>query len=509
MHKSITVIVISKYKYASVTKLIKLGKNNLLSELLERTGPCLSSKLASFLCSELEIQPATARKRIERAKLAGEIFAVEGIKFRHNEQFLYTKGQEKSAQLQRALFDALVESSSAYRLPLLGIASRGGIVPDYLYPVISGFPLSARERRQDCYAALAYLINARLLSRGPDQCIEISPTFAPNKLSIVRLHSRLLAEKLLILALRDWCRLQGLSSTEHVSVRSAGNHPQFGFYQWDFVAPSYITPISTFANDQVNVGFLVADVVLGRKLSLADVTPYLKKVFSARANSKNRPFLAILLADWFDKEALLEGRKNGLLFTTPKNFFGKPFAEILDDLIQSFEHKESFFSAEPDYLRKIVANLTSIAHLQEAVNQANRAVFQLLVGYCYSSACGEPARYDVVFSSKFASDVCVQNEHGLSICDLNWKLEKDAISKEDVQKWLEKILLFNKSETAIPLQPQFVLCTNRVFSSDALSLLQSTATNLPISWLDAPTLRSFVASKDNTLNNLLNSSILD
>ncbi len=483
----------------------------MLSDLLGKTGPCLSSKLAAELCQAEQIKPATARKRIERAKALNEIFAVPGIKFRHNEQFLYTKAQEYTPELQKALFKALMDSNSAYRLPLLGIQSRGGMVPEFLFPTISGFPLTARDGRQNCFAALSHLTKAKLLVHSElyDK-ICVSSVFAPNIVSDARHHSRMIAESILLLAIRDWARLQGLLSLEKISVRGEERTPQFGFFQWDLVGPSYMAPMAQLSKDKLMPGFIVVDVTLGRKLTLADITPFLHKVTSVRANLNHRPFLAMLFSDWFEKEALLEGRRHGLLLTTPKNFFGKHFAELLDDFIQACEDKKSFLQAEPYYLRQIVVNLKIIEHLSEATIKAGNELYKLLLGFCYSKLSNADPSYDILIDQTHVADLYIRTNIATTICQTIWSASKGPLTPADISDWLLSLPLLLSAVKARATSPaQLILCTNRTFSNEALLKLNQAAVEFPISWIDGPTLRNMIEPIDPFLNSSIPERVLD
>lgn len=482
-----------------------------LSVLLEKIGPCLSSKLSVAICETEQITPSAARKRIERAKSTKEIFSIPGIRFRHNEQFVFLESHAHTEKLQRALFSALMECNSIYRLPLLGVAARGGVVSNELYPTYSGLPLSARKGRQNCYAALDHLKNAELLIQNNEiGRIYLSAQYAPNRVSEARRHSRVIAENLLLIALRDWFQLQGLFSKEKFSIREYDKCPQFGYYQWDLVGPSYTVPIATHPHGELLPGFIVADAILGRQLSLADVSYFISKVNSIRANPNNRPCLAILFAEWFDKDALHEGRKNGLLFTTPKNFFGRLFGELLDDLIQAFEQKDTFLEAEPDYLLKIISNICAISHLQEAANSANQQLFTLLVGHCFSTLHGGRPVYDVMLNQSLSIDVCVETERSLVACEAKWQAEQTPLEIDSIQKWLSSLPGLFTSLKLYSKQPgEVILCTNRTFSQQTLNALNETELKYPIAYFDGPALREMMASIDPTLEEIIPGFAID
>lgn len=482
-----------------------------LSAILEKIGPCLSSKLAAEICKVEHITAAAARKRIERAKANREIYAVAGIRFRHNEQFVYLKSQATTEIMQKSLFSALLESNSIYRLPLLGIAARGGMISNGLYPTFAGLPLTARDGRQNCRSALTHLKNAELLVQN-DQTgrIYLSSQFAPNTVSEARRHSRSIAETILLLAIRDWCQLQGFFSKDKFSIRDDDKEPQFGFFQWDLVGPSYIAPLATYLSSEAHPGFIVADVILGRQLSLADVGYFIHKVKSVRANPNNRPFLAILFAEWFDIQALHEGRKNGILFTTPKNFFGKPFGELLDDIIQAFENKETFLEAEPDYLHKVISSIRTISHLQEAASNANQQLFKLLVGFCYSTIHGGNAVFDIMLDRTQLADVFIETKRSLTVCEVKWQADQKALKAESLASWLTSLPALCASLRAWSKQPaELIVCTNRTFSEEARQMLDKAAMSFPLSYIDGPSLRDMINALDPALQQLIPTFALD
>lgn len=483
----------------------------MLSDILGAIGPCVSSKLAAEICARQGITAATARKRIERAKKAGEILAVPGIRFKHNEQFLYASMHERTGQLQAALFEALVHSKSNFKIPLLGLQARGGIIPTYLFPAISGFPLLSREHRQNATKALSHLLETGLLIKNElADSIELSDLFAPNIVSNARYRARLVAEQILLMAMKDWLRLQGFLGAEKCSLRNAQKAPQFGFYQWDLVAPSFISPISTRLVTGVQPGFIVADAILGRKLSLADVTPFIHKITAIRGNTRNRPFLAILVADWFDKEAFIEGRKQGLVFTTPKNLFGKSLSELLDYFVQGLENKQSFLLLKPDYMSHLANNLLALQHLTEAAGFATEHFFSLLVGACFVGESAVPPVYDVNLGSRHVIDLIYASNNKLIACVCIWRSEKTPVNDSDLAETIKNVSAIH-SLFGVIHRPDVVLkiCTNRTFTQSALKILDEKSELFPLSWVDGPALRKLISSRNLSIAPALLDEILD
>jgi hypothetical protein len=54
--------------------------------------------------------------------------------------------------------------------------------------------------------------------------------------------ARLLAEDILLGAMREWLGNLGLGSYNQIQSRSLKTQPQFGQFRWDMMAPSYIHP---------------------------------------------------------------------------------------------------------------------------------------------------------------------------------------------------------------------------------------------------------------------------
>jgi len=139
-----------------------------------------------------------------------------------------------------------------------------------------------------------------------------------------------LAESILLSALRDWVRNLGLASYNKVSLRTDPRLPEFGQFHWDLVGPSYVYPLATAAGGKVGPGFFVTETLLDRELSIADFSYFTRKCQILRAGARTRPFMAMLLADRFQRDALVLGRNQGLVMATRANLFGERVAR--DDL---------------------------------------------------------------------------------------------------------------------------------------------------------------------------------
>jgi hypothetical protein len=488
--------------------LSKVSKLRDLSEILRDIGPCLSSKLAAELVQEQQISPATARKRIERSRKNKEILSVDGIRFSHNEIFLFDKSLQGSALLQKELFRALHKTNSSLRIPLFGIKARGGVATPDVFRTMSGYPVLSRPDRLNANDALQLLCESGLLNvDDKSHLIRISPKYALSVVSPLRVYARLAAEKLLLLAFKDWLKAQGLISAEKSSLRGELKAPQFGFFQWDFTAPSYVLPLSTKEEGNLGPGFIVADIILGRKLSMDDIQPFLHKTTTVRANKNNRPFMSFLIADWFDKDAYLFGRRNGQVLTTPKNLFGEAFSDLLDEFGQAFENKSSFFEAEPDYLTRLTHNLQSISHLKETMEAGKKAIFKLILGRCFNNQNDGSPEYDVTLKCDDDSvrfiDVLVRSKLLTIVCQCLFTVDGNFVAEDEVLTWLEQLPKLFQYLQKRQIDSKILVCTDGFFSVGAVRALREASRHQNISWVDVDAIATLAGSLSVELEQLV------
>ncbi len=298
-------------------------------------GPCTTVRLARELVKNHCLSPAAARKRIQRARQSNEV-CTAAFNLAHNQQFIYLKRHLGTKLLRERLFSALRETNSALRFPLSGLRARGGLLPVQLFATFSGLPVvnSAMSSSQ-----AQFQLSELGILRGGDTLLRLDPMFLNMPLEPSRLVGRLAAEQAMLCAFVDWLRLQGFIHNK-MTMRGAEESPQFGYYQWDLVAPVYAYPFASGMGNDKQQGYIVVDVILGRKLDAQDVEYFLQKCKSLRQNNRMPRFLAWLIADWFEADVLHLAQTNGVIFTTPRNLFGKQLARLLDVLSQLLEGKD-------------------------------------------------------------------------------------------------------------------------------------------------------------------------
>ncbi len=205
-------------------------KSEQLVELLGSIGPCLSSTLSQAIQSTSGVSAVAARKQIERAKDTFAIRSFGELQLKHGEQFLYLKHQSDTPAFRVALMQALEDSKSAYGKALFGVVARGGVVPWSVFATVSGLPIKSETGQLTADTALEQLINWGMLCRDQTKaglCVILHPDISKKRVSDRRLIARLMVEDLVLAAIRDWFRLQGLTGTL-ASRRNDSEQPQFG-----------------------------------------------------------------------------------------------------------------------------------------------------------------------------------------------------------------------------------------------------------------------------------------
>jgi hypothetical protein len=329
-----------------------------------------------------------ARQRITRA--GPNVRRLKGLIFPRNARFLYHADQEGTEQYWRALARDVQEASPAYGPALAALQARDGVVSLEQFAVISGSPI--RQQGQiSSETVLQRLEAVHLVERGELEgvgpVVSLRADGCLGHPNFQRLRARLLVEKMLLLALRDWARRLGVASYDKIEIRGEGERlPTFGTFHWDLCGPSYMVPIVRRQKDgPPKPGFLVADVIAGAAVTEHAVAAFVRK-FKLSAYLKNlSPFLPILMADGYTQEAFNLGRSHGLMLATPKNLFGRDVAVGLATLLETLTKAAAIAVAKPEVIGELFDKLGSI---EGADRNLRGSLFELVVGHVVQARHG-------------------------------------------------------------------------------------------------------------------------
>lgn len=443
----------------------------MLRTALAEIGPCLTSTLSKHVHEKYGISKAAARKQIERATARGEIKIIADLNFAHNASFAYLANQYGTKTFNESLFSAMEEARSVLRLPLAAMRARGGCIPEALFPTFSGLPIKT-GLQMDSEDLKEKLLNLTLIELE-DGYLKFG---AKDVINPIQVNARLRVEASILQAFSSWLKGQRLIGNQ-MSLRADNKPPQFGFYQWDFVAPSYIYPLATRSKSKATPGFVVADVIQGRKIKPREVQYFLDKCMNIRAIRANRPFMAFLIGDWFEQEALDLAQAKGVVFTTPKMLFGERFASALEELRKALEEKEIQLAEQAAKLANLLEVTDELATMKSLHDNIRGQLFEVMIGHCYQKEHGGTVIHGKHFpdlsepSKKLDCDV-LQLTPGayLRACECKGYRGATKVTVEDAKKWFTKTVPAIRQQFGNSEYPNqsFSFCTSGEFESDAL-----------------------------------------
>ncbi|MCJ2032710.1 hypothetical protein [Methylobacterium sp. J-068] len=353
-----------------------------VEQILLTEGPCLTSRL----CAILEaggLSSSAARQRVSRAP--AKVKRLDGLVFPHRVRFAYHESQFNSEGYWNGLLNCLSESNTAYMPAIKAVEARGGIVPQSHFGIICGAPLKQKKHLSP-ETIIERLTNVRLLKKthveGIGDCISLGDKIGGDEASEDLLRARLLAEKILLNAVKEWAKNLGLASYNKIEVRDEQpDNPRVGTFSWDLTGPSYLQPMRrTNKQGKIQPGFLVCDVALtGGVPHEVIVNSFIKKISTLQRLNLSTPILPILITDGYDREAFSAGRSHGIVMGTVKSLFGHDVARGLDILLRVLTSAAATAAQSPEAITEIFSKLSTI---EGAAGNLRGPLFEMIVGFC-------------------------------------------------------------------------------------------------------------------------------
>lgn len=442
-----------------------------IRNILETRGPRLSSEIASLLVKRDGISREAARKRISRAP--HPVQKLLGVKLPNRESFLYLKNQFPG-EFYPALIKAFKRTKSSYGRAIVGLEARGGIIHRALFPVASGLTVF-KTRGQVLHSFVEdKLINLKILQIY--QSTEGELIGFSNQASLPkRRKANLIVESIVLSAMSSWLARVGMSSFHATEIRGK-KIPSFGPFNWDLVSPSYLSGLVDIKKDSISLGFIVGDILLGKELTLEDLWPFFSKCEIIRSQRRQKRFIPMFIADYYENLALKEMRHRGFLLARPATIFGEEAAQHLSSLARTIENAAAAVTNDPDGVFNL---LKKIGKIEGASLNLRSVVLDFIVSRIFSldgyyidirqeirSEEGEPAEIDVK-AVKSNEAVCVE-------CKA--KMPGNLVDADEIQDWLSKKLPRIKSwlklAGSLPDRKRFEFAVSTDFTEDAKTLVR-------------------------------------
>lgn len=405
-------------------------------QLLETAGPMTSAKLLRRMEAE-GVAPAAARKRLQRLDPA--IRRLRGYGLPQNQQLLYLDGDWLSPRFADAIVEAWREGRSAHGNALSVLLKDGSALPVALMHTRSGVPMRMKgqvafERilEQLLKLELVRLADVRELGK---QCAFAGRDPSRNAQPIQRTRAVLLAEDILLGALKGWLRKTAFASYNAIRIRRDEPRPEFSRWPFDLVGPSFVRPLAAISDGQLKPGFVVADVWLDKVLTAADVAGFIRKTGMARSITGHLPFIAFLVADEFTQDAWHAGRSAGLIFSTPELLFGSDVQAALKELVRVLTNVAAVLGSRPELAAELFARLERV---EGAAANLRGPLFELIVAQATAEEGGFFDLDKVVTANdgKCAEiDVLRRTPMRVRACECRGHGPGHVTTREEIVKW--------------------------------------------------------------------------
>jgi hypothetical protein len=404
---------------------------NLIAEL----GPTLSSNVVGPLTAK-GIDARTARQQVSRAR--GNVMRLKGMTFPNRESFLYHKDQYQSDDFKANLAEALESSGSAYGRLLMGLAARGGTAPTKFLPIISGQPILNAKKQ-----ILHSVVESRVEAKSLIQKAQIGDTDMTLLWNVDQPSDRrravMIVEDIVLASIRTWFMKVGYTSSNAPTVR--GLHaplPTFAQFAWDLVAPSYLHSIRGYADKKVVNGFIVADILLGREVTLKDLSGFLNKWNAIAFQKRSTRFQPVFIADLFHADALQLLRERGCMVAIPEIIFGEEAAKQLMSLANTIENAAKLIRENPEAVFKL---MNQISRWEGASLNTRGIILEMMVGSLYTSS-----GYTIMFRQQVKDndgkraeiDVKAVNKAEAVCCECKAYGPGKLINKDEVKDWVDR-----------------------------------------------------------------------
>lgn len=411
--------------------------SSFVESYLLTNGPSLSSDIKAELVNNNNISDVAARQQISRAK--GNIFHLKNITFPRNESFLYLKDQYQSPQFYQNLYEALIKVNSITGYVLSVMDCLGGKVSINKFNTFA--PVEYASKKSLIHKIKEQLLNIGFIQEdfnsNGELFLQLNPLFSPTSrvISIVYEEKQLLS----VITVEDFFKKNSFGS--YNKFEQYGN---FSGYLWDITCPSYLLPFRKIANEKVFPGFLVADVLPEKNITVSQVRYFVEKIENLTHKKNVRPFLPFLIGEHFSEDALLLLREKGVCVSVFDNLLGESTADLLRDIISMMEECKSKITG--DNSEKIEKILKSILVYEGKTINIKGSLFEMLVAnvtYNLTRGFVKIGKQIELNGEKAEIDIFCE-KGGEEFLIIECKAHKANITKDDIERWKNRISLIYK-----------------------------------------------------------------
>jgi hypothetical protein len=479
----------------------------IIEQILQTRGPILSGVLAQELAKH-SINLTLARKQISRVT-----HPIKKLRlgFENNQSFVYLENQTDTKEYWENLTQCLKTSSQAYYSYLNAFLIHYGFVYKSQLTAYTFSPVQNLKGHLHSNNIVERLIKSRIISDFDENIFQInSNIYAGHNFS--RFRAIELAKKQISEDFISWARNTNLIS--YHTARSLDTTAEFGKFQWCFTSPSYVNSISRFKKGKPQPGFIVADILIGRKLKADDIGFFLKKVEIIKQQRNVSAFIPFLICDNLEENAFKAVKSKGVITGFVRELFGAAYSETLRLLVETVTEATKIITTNPDQFIELSKKLSA---LQGRFGNIKGDMFEFVVGYFYTINNDRIEIGKVIKERESGKnkeiDVFVNAANQLRVVEC--KGQKLPVTKSFIETWLdEKITIIRKwilsQDDYCKKEIIFEIWSTSGFEKDALLLLQQRAHSVKPSkykiefWDKSSIVKKFYETRNAKLRDIMN-----
>ncbi len=342
---------------------------------------------------------------------------------------------------------------------------------------------------------------------GYGECVVVDGNGAFGAADIASMKARLATESVLLLAVRDWVRKLAMVSYNTVAIRdlSQAERPTFGTCRWDLCGPSYLRPfVMRSADGTPKPGFVVCDAFAGDGLGVEQIKYFLRKCQLLTPFAKLSPFLPILVAERYSKDAFAAGKRAGILMATSRTLFGEEVAAALTSLLRTLTKAAAVAAGNPDKIHELFSTL---GRIEGAAANLRGALFEMIVGFLVREREGNTIDIgervtDPNSGQSVEMDVRrIKEDQECWVYECKGHQPTDLVDIKMVRGWVEKIGVIH---SVLRREGRFQGCrfgfefwTCGNFEAEAIEFLKSVQLARPklnLAWRDGVAVREYAAA---------------
>lgn len=406
-----------------------------LEKIIYEKGPLLSSELIDVVSNENnKLKNTTIRKRLTR--LDDDIYKIKGL-FVDNQALFYHRDIHGTTEYYSGLKRALKKAGKQYNIVLNSLDFHNGYLKSNQLASYSISPIQKLKGHVLFDSVILKLKNLHLIYEEGENTV-LAKNISENDHELRRSKGIDVGKNFILIQFNDWSRKLGL-----VSYNSSRFQGEFGKFQFNFVAPSYIGSLTKKSGDKIIPAFVIADILIGNPINESQVEFFINKINVLKTQKKLSPFLPFLIVDSVDPKALNKLKSHGVVIGFTNELFGDTYKDLLNSLINLVTNAGAILKKNPDAYLDLISKLNKL--VSGKTNNLRGDLFELAVGYYHGRFSKNIDIGKIITQDGIQREIDVFSYYPNKIVVSECKGYNSPIEKNDIDKWLgEKIPVIRK-----------------------------------------------------------------